>query len=305
MKTTSLSYRALTLLLLLASWIVWVLASCHSAKEDLRIMTFNIRYGTADDGENSWPHRQFRCIKVLQKYRPHILGVQEALPFQVEAISSAFPDWQAFGLGRYHGIELSDRPHESFSGESCKVFYDTTKFQLMDRGTFWHSDTPELPGSMSWGNTLPRITTWGMLRMKSNQRMLLVMNTHFHWGEPYVTNATKLLLNRWREIGYDLPTILVGDFNLAPSAWAHQLFCGQVDSVSVKGNFIDVWKALGRSERGAGTFNSFKGDRSGDRIDWILATPHFAFKDIRILHDQVDGKYPSDHFPVMAVVQFK
>ncbi len=305
MRIRSSRYCLSWLLLLMLSGLAMVFCSQQQTREELRIMTFNIRYGTADDGENSWPYRQSHLIDVIKRYHPDILGVQEALEFQIVAIAAAFPNWRVFGLGRYHGVDLPDRPHENRSGESCKIFYDTTKFQLMDHGTFWHSETPEIPGSMTWSNSLPRITTWGMFETSKTQKRFLVMNTHYHWGEPYVTNTSNLIMKRWLEIGREFPAILMGDFNLAPGSWTHRLFCGEADSVSFDQHFFDPWVRLGKSERGAGTYHGFKGDRSGNRIDWILLTADFRIKNIQIIHDNFQGKYPSDHFPVLAMVQLK
>ncbi|MDZ7375640.1 MAG: endonuclease/exonuclease/phosphatase family protein, partial [candidate division KSB1 bacterium] len=150
-----------------------------------------------------------------------------------------------------------------------------------------------------------RITTWGIMLIKNTNRKLFVMNTHFHWDEPYVTNASRLILKRYGALSGSLPTILMGDFNLPPRSWTHQFFCGELDMDIIQGNFFDPWVALGKSDQNAGTFNGFRGDRSGERIDWILATSQITFKDIRIIHDQFDGKFPSDHFPVIAIADFQ
>jgi len=87
----------------------------------MKIMTFNIRYGTATDGENSWEHRKPLLIHCLKKYQPDILGVQEAHDYQVDFIKSAFPNFKAFGVGRYHTVEEPERPQESMKGESCTI----------------------------------------------------------------------------------------------------------------------------------------------------------------------------------------
>ena len=267
-------------------------------------MTFNIRYGTADDGVNSWQNRKPILLEVLRKHQPDILGTQEALDFQIDEIKAAFPDWEVFGVGRYAGIEVPDRPHENMGGESCRIFYDITKFKLINQGTFWHSDRPDIPGSMTWGNTLPRITTWGIFQIKKHDKKFMVMNTHYHWDEPYVTNASYLIMKKWREIAADLPSILMGDFNLPPTSKTHQLFAGKIDSANLKGSFIDPWEVLHKLENNAGTFNDFKGDKTGDRIDWILVTSQFRIKNIQIIHDSFDNRYPSDHFPVLAVLKY-
>jgi endonuclease/exonuclease/phosphatase family metal-dependent hydrolase len=268
-------------------------------------MTFNIRYGTADDGENSWEFRKDFLIETLKKCQPDILGTQESLDFQIEGIKSAFPAWQVFGVGRYHGIELSDRPHENLSGESCRIFYDTTKLTLVREGTFWHSDTPDVPGSMTWGNTLPRITTWGIFQTKITNQKFVVMNTHYHWDEPYVSHTSQLIIQKQNEIAGNLPTILMGDFNLSPNSDSHAFFCGEKKLNGITGRFSDAWIAAGKSERDAGTYHGFKGDQSGDRIDWILVTPELKVKKIQIIHDHQEGRFHSDHFPVVAILRLQ
>ena len=289
-----LSFILLVILFLNCNW-----------KEDheLEVMTFNIRYGTANDGDNAWENRQSILIDCLKKYQPDILATQESLDFQIEEIMQNFPHWAVFGVGRYHQVELPDRPHESLSGESCKVLYDTTKFKLLDQRTFWHSDTPNIAGSMTWGNDLPRIVTWGIFQNKYTNEKFVLMNTHFHWDEPYVTNTTKLILRKWCEIANNLPTILLGDFNLSPNSFAHDAFCGKIDTLAVKGNFIDTWQALNKPETDAGTYNNFKGEKTRDRIDWILVTPEVKVNNIEIIHYNENGRYPSDHFPVLAQVE--
>jgi endonuclease/exonuclease/phosphatase family metal-dependent hydrolase len=279
--------------------------ACYRSCDEIKIMTFNIRYGTADDGENSWAFRKDFLIEMLKKYQPDILGTQESLDFQIEEIGSAFPHWQAIGVGRYHGIELSDRPHENLSGESCRIFYDTTKLTLVREGTFWHSETPDQAGSMTWGNTLPRVTTWAILQIKHTNQKFVVMNTHYHWDEPYVSNTSILIIQKQNEIAGSLPTILMGDFNLSPNSDSHAFFCGTKKWANVTGRFNDAWMSAGKSERNAGTYHGFKGDRSGERIDWILVTPELQVKNIKIINDNRDGRFPSDHFPVVASVQLQ
>lgn len=128
-------------------------------KTTAKVMTFNVRYGTAADGANSWEFRQSIFIDCLKKYCPDILGTQEPLAFQIDSIKSAFPHWQSFGVGRYHNMPAPDRPFESMDGTSCVILYDSTKFEIVNEGTYWHSDTPDIAASRTWGNVLPRITT--------------------------------------------------------------------------------------------------------------------------------------------------
>lgn len=285
--------------------LVFVINCENKNNETLPIMTFNIRYGTANDGENSWENRKTILFDCLKKYQPDILGTQEGLDFQHEEIIEHFPNWKIFGVGRYHGIELPDRPHESMGGESCKIYYDPVKFELIKEGTFWHSDSPDIPGSKTWGNSLPRVVTWGIFQSTQSDKKFVVMNTHYHWDEPYRKNTTRLILKKWKEIAVDLPTILMGDFNLAPTSESHQLFCGnRKNENGPQGEFIDYWQKLNKPESERGTFNGFKIDKMGDRIDWILGTSDFVAKEIEIVTFNKNGQYPSDHFPVAAKLSF-
>lgn len=283
---------------------VLLLSACDfSAQQDIRFMTFNVRYGTAADGDNRWENRQSLVMQVLHQYKPDILGLQEALPFQVDAIRAEFPDWEVFGEGRYHGIEIPSRPHESLSGESCVIFYPPSRFELLAQDTFWHSDFPDSAGSITWGNGLPRITTWSIFRSKSDDKKFVVMNTHYHWDEPYVKNTSLLMMTKWREIAGELPTVIMGDFNLPPTSWTHELFCGMDGPSAYRGRFIDCWQALDKSEEDAGTGHGFSGIGQ-QRIDWILVTPEFTIKSADILRNHIHGRYPSDHFPVFARLRF-
>ena len=277
------------------------LLSC--AKEEsisLRMMTFNIRYGTANDGDNAWELRKEILIECLNTYTPDILGTQEGLPFQLEYIKANFPNWGSFGVGRYHGVE-TERSHECGEGEGCIIFYDTTKIKLIKHGTYWHSETPKVAASISWGNSLPRVSTWSIFTLKGDGKRFAVFNTHFHWDEPYVSNTSKLIMEKWQEVAGDLPTILMGDFNLRPDSPSHEMFCGKSGPTDLRGRFVDGWQVLNKPEEGGGTSHSFTGEPQ-NRIDWILATPEFQFMSVGRIDFNKEGRYPSDHFPVWAEV---
>jgi endonuclease/exonuclease/phosphatase family metal-dependent hydrolase len=270
------------------------------APDKITVMTFNVRYGTAKDSLNSWPYRKDIFINCIRNNKPDILCVQEALALQIAYVRAAFPSWQSIGIGRYHGVAVPERPNESLEGESCTIFYDSTKFALLDNATFWHSDTPEIPASRTWDNSLPRITTWGQFRDKASGRPFVVMNTHYHTNEPYLIKTSELMVRRWRQIAGKLPTIFTGDFNQDPASQTHRLFCGQSGPAESLGEFRDCWQVLGRSEKNAGTSHNFSDRTDKARIDWILVTKQFVPRDIKIIYDNEQGRYPSDHYPVRA-----
>jgi endonuclease/exonuclease/phosphatase family metal-dependent hydrolase len=281
-----------------------ILAGCHSMqKTEMNIMTFNILYNSHKvfSGNTSWEVRRPLLITCLQNHTPDLLGTQESFEFQTDALLAAFPGWRVFGEGRYHQVQAVSprRPYEDLGGESCRILYDQTKYRLVDHGTFWHSDYPDSAGSRTWGNELPRVLTWGKFQINGSAKKFIVMNTHFHWGQPYVQNAAQLIMRKWREISQGLPTILMGDFNLEPTSPEHELFCGRSGPAELRGRFRDCWQILNKPEAGAGTGHGFTG-KGTTRIDWILVTEEFTARSIEILYDQRDGIYPSDHFPVLA-----
>jgi endonuclease/exonuclease/phosphatase family metal-dependent hydrolase len=136
---------------------------------DLSVLSFNIRYGTADDGENSWQHRREFVFDVIRDQEADIVGLQEALRFQLDEIADAVTGYSELGVGRDDGVE---------AGEYAAILYREEKFEALDHGTFWFADTPELPGAVGWGAHIPRICTWARLRDRETARSFYVFNVH-------------------------------------------------------------------------------------------------------------------------------
>ena len=127
----------------LVGWLLLLLlvpGTVAGQAEDLRVMTFNIRYGTADDGENGWPLRRDLLVRVIRDFDPDILGVQEALHFQIGEVRERLARYGVAGVGRDDGAT---------QGEYSAVLYDTTRVELLEQGTFWFSDSPGAPGRTS------------------------------------------------------------------------------------------------------------------------------------------------------------
>jgi len=262
-----------------------------SGRLELSLGTFNIRYGSADDKEDSWENRKQILVHCIAEMAPDVLSVQEALPFQIDVIKQSLPRLDRFGLGRFHGFP-TDRAHEAFSGEHCDILYDTNKLGLLKWGTFWHSETPDVPASRSWGNSLPRITTWGILRDRTTGVDFAVVNTHLHWDEPYVSKATTLLAGTIRDLAGDYPVILTGDFNATPES---ALYRALTTELALR----DSWVVTGGTEESMGTSHRFEGIPRR-RIDWIMVGSDIGVESAqRILYEE-DGRYPSDHYPVLA-----
>lgn len=263
-------------------------ASSPSTAGALRAMTFNIRYGAANDGDNAWPLRRDLLFSVIRDFGPDVLGMQEALRFQLDEIGAALPGYREVGVGRDDGVE---------AGEYSAILFDSTRFELRDHGTFWLSDTPEVPGSTSWGNGITRICTWALLRERSGGTSFYVFNTHWdHQSQPSREKSARLILERIAaRAAPDTPVLLTGDFNAGES---NPAFRTLVEDTVV--NLRDTFRALHPDATGVGTFHGFEGGTDGDKIDAILASPEWRVLDAGIARVNDHGRFPSDHYPVTA-----
>jgi endonuclease/exonuclease/phosphatase family metal-dependent hydrolase len=260
---------------------------------DVRVMTFNIRYGTANDGENAWPNRREMVGEVIGSFGPTVLGVQEALAFQLEELDAALPGYGRVGVGRDDGRE---------AGEFSAIYYERSRLELLDSGTFWFSETPAEPGSTAWGATIPRISSWARFRDVSNGSTFHVFNNHWdHQSQESRERSAALLLERIaaRQPAGD-PVIVTGDFNAGEDNAAFEMLVG---ASTVR--LADTYRTLHRSVTEVGPFNGFAGTSDGPKIDSILVTPAWFVVSSEIDRTNEAGRYPSDHYPVTAVLRWR
>jgi endonuclease/exonuclease/phosphatase family metal-dependent hydrolase len=286
-----------------ASFAILALSSCASAPHQqietaadaIRVMSFNIRYGTAADGDNAWPLRRALAFAVVRDFAPTVLGVQEALRFQLDELRSVFAHLGEVGVGRDDGVT---------AGEYSAILYDSRRLRVLDSGTFWLSDTPGTPGSRHWGNRITRIATWARFHDTSLDATFYVFNTHWdHESQRSRERSARLLIDRINDRPHADPVIVTGDFNAGEHNPAVRALLAVPDRTAAAPALLDVFRVMHPDARDAGTFNAFRGDRSGERIDAILVTPDWRITDAGIVHYSVDGRYPSDHFPVTAVIR--
>ena len=261
-----------------------ILAAAALLAIDIDVMTFNIRYGTASDGENAWPQRRSQVMDMLREEAPQVLGLQEALAFQIDEILAAFPHYAAVGLGRDDGLR---------GGEHSSILFDSRRFTVGASGTFWLSDTPTVPGSTSWGNRITRICTWARL-IDRQGRGLWIYNCHLdHESQPSREKSVALILERLSSGEPKEPAILMGDFNAGEDNAA-------VAQVRAAG-LIDSYRKLHPEDRDVATFTGFRfGAITGPKIDHIFCTSAFGVLRAAIVRTSREGRYPSDHFPVSA-----
>lgn len=276
------------------TWVIRVLAFVLTAlpvhgfdNNQHTVMTFNIRYGTADDGENSWPNRNHLVMRVFEDRNASIVGVQEALPFQLDEITTEFPHYAVIGVGREDG---------KTKGEYSAILYDTRRFAVDTSGTFWLSDTPEVVASTIWGNSITRICTWARLIDRDSGQAMYVYNTHYdHRSQESREKSSQLILARIAGRAHDDPVVLMGDFNAGESNPA-------ITSIN-NSDLIHAYRALHPDETAVGTFNAFTGKSDGEMIDHLFISPRVKILDADIDRTNDNGRYPSDHYPVWSTIE--
>lgn len=282
--------RSLLLLATLA------LASLATAAEPLRVMSFNVRLSAAKDGDNAWPKRTELFFATIAAYGPDLIGFQEVLADQHDAITARLSDFAFSGVARDDGKR---------KGEWSCVAYRKTRFTLVDSGTFWLSETPEIPGSKSWDAALTRICSWVRLRETATGKEFVYANTHFdHVGKIARAEASKVISQRVSAIAAGVPALLTGDLNINEDNPAYSVFVKPTSPGAIR--WIDSYRTL-HPQRGPdeASFHGFKGGIQGSRIDFVFHTDHWVATAAAIDRTSKDGRYPSDHYPVTATVRLK
>jgi len=257
--------------------------------EQLKVMSFNVRLPSKSDGENHWDKRRDLLVRTIQKYDPDVFGTQELFHEQGEYIAAKAPEYKWFGVSR----------RGNQTDEHMGVFYKPSKLTLLDSGNFWLSETPEVLGSMSWNVSLPRMVTWGLFQTTAGEKFYLY-NTHFpHRREDTEAraNCALVIAERIKSLPGGTPVIVTGDFNAAAeSSEPYTILTSELK---------DAWKTAPATSGPTGTFNGFKGRDTGPRIDWILYRGGVQPVSAETITYNESGRYPSDHFPVMAVFDLK
>lgn len=261
-------------------------------QESLRVMSFNIRYGLANDGENHWDKRKDHVVTTIVNATPDVVGTQETLAFQAAYIAERMPDYTYVGRSR----------QQDGKGEHCGILFRTSRFDKLIEGHFWLSETPDQPGSKSWDSSLPRMATWLKLWDRTNKQSFYLINTHFdHRGGKARTESAKLIRSFVASLPDGSSVIVTGDFNAGVDSDPYQaLFVESASSPALVDTFARLNPTAGEND---GTFNGFKGTQTGARIDWIAVSREVEVIAANIDRTGFEGKFPSDHFPVTAVVR--
>ena len=265
----------------------------------IQVMSFNVRGSFRDRGEaNAWEERAASNVGTIMRRAPGLIGFQELQRGNLETYRERLPQY-AHVLGPRNG----NRAHHSFNA----IFFDAERFELLDSGGFWLSETPGRY-SASWGTRVVRSANWVRLRFSETGLNFLHLNTHLdHVSSLARVEGSYLILRKLAQLLEDeLPVVVTGDFNCRPGTPVYRNF--------VEGGFVDTYLAAGNEDTvDANTFHGFKGTSYREkrpglgprRIDWILlkdplggirAVSHSIVRD----HDEGSAVYPSDHYPVLA-----
>lgn len=259
----------------------------------LRVLSFNIRYiNSGDTGVRTWLARRDQVGQVIREDKADLIGLQEAFRTMLDDISVRAPGYQQIGVGREDGKE---------KGEYAAILVKKDRFEVLDSGTFWLSDTPEVCASCTWKNVVTRVCTWAKLRERSTGRVLHFYNTHLdHESQEAREKGFALIMDHLAKRRNGEPFVITGDLNAAEDNPAFaKLKSGTLP-------MFDAWREKNPAAPLAesGTMSLFTGKRDTAKIDYIFVPAGTGVIDSEIIHRNRDGVYPSDHYPVRATVEF-
>lgn len=269
-------------------------ASLFSQQDAFRVMTYNIRYAGDEkaDGENAWSKRKDPVSLMIRFHKADIVGLQEALRNQIDDLTKILPQFGWTGAGRDDGKD---------QGEFSAILFNKNKFEKLDNGTFWLSENPDVP-SKGWDAALNRVCSWIKLKDKLTDKQFFFFNTHFdHIGETARTNSSRLILDKIKSMASGLPVILTGDFNYTSSAEGYKFITSE-NSPLKDAQFISQSGHYGSDV----TFNNFGEEHTpGNKIDFIFVNDKISVFEHGVIGETFNGKYPSDHMPVVAEIKIK
>ena len=250
----------------------------------MRVMTFNLRFENDFDGENHWLYRRDFVVQTILAYRPYIVGTQEGKPSMLSFLRENLQGYRILADSR-------------FWDEDCQyptLYYLEAAFSFEEHSEFWLSKTPEVHLSKNWDSAFPRMISYGRLRIRDRGEPIWVAVTHLdHISKRARIEGAKIIRD-WA-VQRQGPKLLLGDFNDFPGSEVHRVLNTPF------GPFRDSWQVVGRGEdQQSFTQHGFTGVPTKGRIDWILITPEFRVFDAIIVRDHEAGRYPSDHFPLLA-----
>ena len=276
---------------------------------DMRVGTYNIRNGNCDKGTpNAWEQRRSDLVALLRKMDLDAFGLQEAHPYQTGFLKKALPEYAM--VGEYRNANRR-------SGEGSPVFYRKSRFDAVKSGTFWLSETPDVPGSKSWETACPRVCSWVLLKDKKTGKAFCFANTHTdHKSALARKEGMLLIIRRMKEFApLGTPIVFTGDHNChegsEPARAVANLLKDSIYATETppKGPWrtLNAWQWRDKESSCAQELKKKLEKRSwwNKRIDYIYVSKSVKVKSHEVRPDARPGAklYPSDHFPVMATIE--
>jgi endonuclease/exonuclease/phosphatase family metal-dependent hydrolase len=253
----------------------------------MRLMTFNLRFANPEDGPNAWEYRKELVVETILGHGPHLLGTQEGTVPQLEYLAAHLPRYRPL-IGHRQTDPTCQYP---------TIFYREDQLQAGESGEFWLSETPTVHRSKSWDSAFPRMVTYGFFHEQERDLGFWFINTHLdHISALARLNGARMIREHF--FPRRQPMILVGDFNEPPDSPVYREFLDRGSPLQ------DSWRALNPPEVEVTSQHNFDGSSRGSRIDWILLTPPFGVKEALMITDNLNGRYPSDHFPYAVEVEY-
>lgn len=274
-------------------------ASCSQVKqqaatpEPINVMSFNVRYDNPEDSLDNWKFRKDRAANAIRFYDVDVLGTQEVLHNQLKDLKQRLPEYEVIGVGREDGKE---------KGEYSALWFKKNRFDLLDSGYFWLSETPEVPGSKGWDGACERIASWAKLRDKTSGKELFALNTHLdHVGVVARREGISLILDKVNELSGGLPVIVTGDFNSEPESDVIK----HVTDVTNPEHLMDARLASPIVYGPGWSFHDFGKIPYQHRplIDYVFVRNGFDVLRYGVLAETENEAFLSDHAPVLVTIE--
>jgi len=260
------------------------------------VMSFNIRNSGAHDGENSWSNRKKQVCDIISHHSPDVIGLQEPFRDQIDDIRKMLPEYDKIGVGR----------DGKKKGEYSAIFYRVKRFKVEKSDTFWLSSTPGKPSkSREWGNDCIRICTWAHFIERESGQSFYMYNTHLdHKSQLSREKSIRLIMTHIQKRKHLDPFVLTGDFNVGEGNSIIKYLKGENIADHSPITLVDTFRVLYPDEKVVGTYNDFVGKSKGSKIDYIFVDASTHTLSASIIRTQKGGRYPSDHYPIIAALYF-
>lgn len=250
----------------------------------LNLISCNIRFDNPADAQNAWAHRRGFLAETLLSHSPDLIATQEGRIHQLREFEA---DLVNFKILDQHRSWIGERMYPS-------IFIREDKFEYLNSGDIWLSETPDIAGSRSFESAFPRLMTWAHLQFKNSEQSIFVVNTHLDHikAETRIRQAEVLVNEIERQWNRNCPLIIMGDFNESPEGEVKELLFHKFE-------LNDCWKQFHSHEETS--HHAFQGEmQNGSRIDWILADKKLSILSCEMDKSEKNGLYPTDHFPVIC-----